>query len=124
MDAFELPSEVLVRFGHAQFPVQALGHGEERLDVQVAQAEREGNLLLLALPVELPAVVVALTTNEYKTAERLKDDYWLYVVYNCGSAPEVHAIRNPARLGWKPIVKVEHYACPAEGILAAEERPQ
>ncbi len=42
---------------------------------------------------------VALATNEYKTAQRLKNDYWLYVVYNCGSTPEIHVIRNPARLG-------------------------
>ena len=27
---------------------------------------------------------IALTDNEYKTAERLKGDYWLYVVFNCG----------------------------------------
>ena len=65
---------------------------------------------------------VALTTNEYKTAERLKNDYWLYVVYNCGSSPEVHAIRNPARLGWKPIVTVEHYRVGAEELLSAESQ--
>ncbi len=65
---------------------------------------------------------VALTTNEYKTAERLKNDYWLYVVYNCGSQLEVHPIRNPARLGWKPIVKVEHYCVPSSTILAAQEQ--
>lgn len=63
---------------------------------------------------------VALTANEYKTAQRLGKDYWLYVVYNCGSTPQVHTVRNPARLGWKPIVKVEHYACDARSILAAE----
>jgi superfamily II DNA or RNA helicase len=74
---------------------------------------------------------VALTTNEYKTAGRLKNDYWLYVVYNClpagqadGTEPEVHIIRNPARLGWKPIVTVEHYACDPKIILAAEEGNQ
>jgi hypothetical protein len=44
------------------------------------------------------------------------------VVFNCGSAPEVHAIRNPARLGWKPIVKVEHYSVDPGTIIAAEER--
>lgn len=66
---------------------------------------------------------VALTTNEYKTAERLKHDYWLYVVYNCGSTPQVHVIRNPARLGWKPIVTVEHYSVDARTIIAAEEKP-
>ncbi len=64
---------------------------------------------------------VALTTNEYKTAERLKNDYWLYVVYNCGSQPQVHVIRNPARLGWKPIIKVEHYSVDSTAIIAAEE---
>jgi hypothetical protein len=64
---------------------------------------------------------VALTTNEYKTAERLKQDYWLYVVYNCGTKPEVHAIRNPARLGWQPLVKVEHYHLDAPRLMEAAE---
>ena len=27
---------------------------------------------------------IALTANEYKTAGRLKSDYWLYAVFNCG----------------------------------------
>jgi superfamily II DNA or RNA helicase len=64
---------------------------------------------------------VALTTNEYKTAERLKQDYWLYVVFNCASEPEVHLVQDPARLGWKPIVKVEHYHVGANEILKSEK---
>ena len=60
---------------------------------------------------------VGLTTNEYKTAERLKDEYWLYVVYNCASNPEVIAINNPVRLGWEPIVTIEHYHVGSEEIL-------
>jgi superfamily II DNA or RNA helicase len=64
---------------------------------------------------------VALTTNEYKTAERLKQDYWLYVVFNCASAPEVYAIQDPVRLGWKPLVKIEHYHIGAKQILAAAQ---
>ncbi len=60
---------------------------------------------------------VALTANEYKTAERLKTDYWLYVVYNCAKEPEIHTIQDPARLNWIPIVKVEHYQVKAEIIL-------
>ncbi len=63
---------------------------------------------------------VALTTNEYKTAERLKDDYWLYVVFNCATTPEIHIIQNPAKLGWKPIVKIEHYQVEAKEIFTAE----
>ncbi len=65
---------------------------------------------------------VALTTHEYKTAERLKGDYWLYVVYSCASQPEVHAVQDPARMGWKAIVKVEHYQVPASEILRSETR--
>jgi len=53
---------------------------------------------------------VALTSSEHKTAQRLKDDFWLYVVYNCCGSPELHAIQDPAKLGWEPVVKVEHNA--------------
>jgi hypothetical protein len=60
---------------------------------------------------------IALTTNEYKTAERLKNDFWLYVVFNCGTKPEIHSIQDPARLGWEPLVKVEHWHVGAEKIL-------
>ena len=61
---------------------------------------------------------IALTTNEYKTAERLKKDFWLYVVYNCGIMPEIHAIQDPARLHWEQIIKVEHFQVGADIILA------
>ena len=61
---------------------------------------------------------VALTTNEYKTAERLKKDYWLYVVFNCSSNPEVHIIQDPVRLEWEPLVTIEHYHVGANKILA------
>ena len=53
---------------------------------------------------------IGLTTNEYKTAERLKKDYWLYYVINCGSIPEIQAISDPVNtFGWKPIVTIEQY---------------
>jgi hypothetical protein len=60
---------------------------------------------------------VALTTNEYKTAERLRGNFWLYVVFNCGSTPELHTIQDPIRLGWGPLVKVEHYLVEAKNTL-------
>jgi len=67
---------------------------------------------------------VGLTTSEYKTAERLKQDYWLYVVYNCASTPQLHIVRNPAKMGWKPVVTVEHYVARPDSILPAEEHAQ
>ena len=60
---------------------------------------------------------IALSANEYKTAERLKKDYWLYAAFNCGSKPEIHMVQDPVRLGWEPIVKIEHYHVGAEKIL-------
>lgn len=62
---------------------------------------------------------VALTTNEYKTAERLKKDYWLYVVFNCASQPDVRVVQDPARLGWEPLVVIEHYHVNAKAIFDA-----
>ncbi len=64
---------------------------------------------------------VALTSNEYKTARRLKQDYYLYVVFNCATEPELHIIQDPARLGWQPIVKVEHYQLKPDQILKADK---
>jgi hypothetical protein len=64
---------------------------------------------------------IAVTANEHSTAERLKDDYWLYVVYNCGSTPKIHVIRNPATLGWQAVMAVEHYCVPAQAILTRDD---
>lgn len=66
---------------------------------------------------------IALTTYEYKTAERLKNDYWLYVVFNCGTKPDLQIVQDPVRLGWKPIVKIEHYHVGAKEILSAATNP-
>ena len=51
----------------------------------------------------------------------IKDDYWLYVVFNCATEPQVYPIQNPARLGWQPIVKIEHYHVGANEILGANK---
>ncbi len=64
---------------------------------------------------------VALSPNEHRTAERLGQDYWLYVVYDCASQPKLHPICNPASLAWQPIVTVEHFLLPAPSILKASQ---
>lgn len=65
---------------------------------------------------------VALTPNEYKTAQRLTQDYWLYVVYHCATTPAVHVIPNPAQMVWQPLVKIEHYHIGTEEVLAAAKK--
>ncbi len=59
---------------------------------------------------------VILSDNEYRTAVRLKKDYWLYAVFNCASKPQAHIVQEPARLGWEPLVKIEHYYLGAADI--------
>jgi len=61
---------------------------------------------------------IALTANEYKTAQRLGDDYWLYVAFNCASQPQVTLIQNPARFDWEPLSKIDCYRIAAETILS------
>jgi len=39
---------------------------------------------------------IALTPNEWLMANRLKDEYWLYVVINVATKPELYVIQNPA----------------------------
>lgn len=63
---------------------------------------------------------VWLSTNEYKTAQRLRHDYWLYAVFNCATTPEIHTVHDPARLGWEPVTRVEHYRVDAKTISEAE----
>lgn len=63
---------------------------------------------------------IALTANEYKTALRLGDDYWLYVVFNCTSQPQVTTIQNPARFDWEPLSKIDCYRLDSETILKSQ----
>jgi len=39
---------------------------------------------------------VSLTPNEWLMAQRLKEEYWLYVVINAATNPELYVIQNPA----------------------------
>ena len=53
---------------------------------------------------------VALTPNEWIKAQRYGKDYWLYVVVNCKTQPELHLIQDPAsKLNPKEEVSVVRY---------------
>lgn len=65
---------------------------------------------------------VLLSNNEYHMARRLGEEYWLYVVYDCANEPQLHAIQNPARLGWQPLGQVAHFQIDAQAVIAEAER--
>ena len=60
---------------------------------------------------------IALTSNEYRTAQRLGNDYWLCIVFHCATPkPNINVLRNPATLDWQPIGKVEHYRLKVDSV--------
>ena len=67
---------------------------------------------------------VALTQNEYRTAQRLANDYWLYTVMDCASDPRLLTVQDPARLGWEAVVQVEHYRLDPAAIESAAIREE
>ena len=69
------------------------------------------------------------TSNEYRTAQRVANDFWLYVVFQCASdKPSINILRNPATLDWQPIVKIEHDRLKVDSIkhpvVLRQETPQ
>jgi hypothetical protein len=65
---------------------------------------------------------VALTSNEYRTARRLGEDFWLYAAFDCASQTRLVRVQDPARLGWDPVVTIEHYTAPPQAIEEAAAR--
>ena len=49
---------------------------------------------------------IALTPNEWLMAHRLEDEYWLYVIVNVTTKPELYVVQNPASK-LKPSEEVE-----------------
>jgi len=53
---------------------------------------------------------VLLTPNELRVAQDRPDCFWLYVVTHCNTTPQLRdPIRDPARLQWNEVSKVQHY---------------
>ncbi len=52
------------------------------------------------------------TSHEKRTAEDRRDCYWLYVVTRCKQpeGPKLITLKDPARLEWDEIRKIDHYA--------------
>jgi superfamily II DNA or RNA helicase len=65
--------------------------------------------------------IIALSENEYRTAARLKEEYWLYTVFNCAGTPELHIVSDPVRLCWQAVMAVEHYRIGPSSLLTVRE---
>jgi hypothetical protein len=83
---------------------------------------RSGQVRFIEVKGRAVTATVALTSNEYRTARRLGSDYWLYAVFECGTTPTLYAVEDPARLGWEPIIRVEHFLIGPDAVLQAAVR--
>lgn len=53
---------------------------------------------------------ILLTPNERRVAEDRRDCYWLYIVTDCDTEPQLQEpIKDPARFPWHEVKKVAHY---------------
>ena len=84
---------------------QNLGYDVTSLDL------RSGELRLIEVKGLADATgTILLTPNERRVAEDRRDCYWLYVVTNCATAPQLQEpIKDPARFPWHEVTKVAHY---------------
>ncbi|GBD00301.1 RNA polymerase-associated protein RapA [bacterium HR18] len=61
---------------------------------------------------------ILLTPNERRVAEDRRDCYWLYIVTNCSTKPELkEPIKDPARFPWHEVVKVAHYWLDVDSMI-------
>ena len=85
---------------------------EENLGYDLTSLDRKsGELRLIEVKgLANPTGSILLTPNERRVAEDRPDCYWLYVVTNCATAPELQdPIPNPAERPWREVRKVQHY---------------
>ena len=67
----------------------------ENLGYDLRSTTPKGEIRYIEVKARDKRALVVLTSNEWDTAERLKDDYFLYVVLNASIKPEPYIIRNP-----------------------------
>ncbi len=65
---------------------------------------------------------VLLTPNEKRVAEDRRDCYWLYVVTHCNTTPKLQEpIKDPARLSWHEVKKIDHYYMSVDALTQPME---
>ncbi|MFN4294743.1 MAG: helicase-related protein [Thermoflexales bacterium] len=68
----------------------------ENLGYDIRSTAPDGATRYIEVKARAASGSIALTPNEWMMAQRLGEEYWLYVVEHAGSAPRLHLIQNPA----------------------------
>jgi hypothetical protein len=78
----------------------------QKLGFDIRSKASDGSYRYIEVKARAREGKIALTPNEWLMANRLKDEYWLYVVVNVATKPELYTIQNPA-IKLKPNEEIE-----------------
>ncbi len=82
----------------------------ENLGYDIRSTAPDGSVRYIEVKARARTGAVVLTPNEWLMAQRLGDDYWLYVVENAVEDPVLHLIQNPAaKLKPEQVVEIVRY---------------
>ena len=68
----------------------------QNLGYDIRSYDDKGNYRYIEIKTRAREGAVAFTPNEWLMAQRLKNEYWLYIVVNAAISPELYLIQNPA----------------------------
>ncbi|MEM5793094.1 MAG: helicase-related protein [Candidatus Aenigmatarchaeota archaeon] len=95
----------------------------ENLGFDIRSHDNDGKIRYIEVKARADVGSVVLTQNEWFKAQRFGDEYYLYVVFNCATKPELLIIQNPAQK-LKPEEKIEivRYLVSLEQIKEKSEK--
>ena len=95
----------------------------ENLGFDIRSVDKEGNIRYIEVKTRAKVGKIALTQNEWFKAQRFGNDYYLYVIFNATTSPQLFIIQNPAK-NLKPEAKIEmvRYFVDGEEILKVGEK--
>ena len=79
---------------------------DQNLGFDIRSKDKNGNLRYIEVKARAYEGDIALTQNEWFIAKRFGDDYYLYVIFNAFTKPELKIIQNPAK-NLTPQTKIE-----------------
>ncbi len=87
----------------------------DKLPFDISSKAEDGETRYIEVKGRAGVGAVELTGNEWLTAQNMGEDYWLYIVSNATSDPQLTIIRDPAHtLPSDDVVKRTRYHVPAE----------
>lgn len=94
----------------------------QKLPYDIRSTDPDGDIRYIEVKGRAGIGAVEMSEREWLTAENLGEDYWLYIVSNATTQPELSIIRNPTHtLSTTDIIKRTRYHIPAESWQSVQQ---